>query len=183
VLVFFCCEKGKKALVLCLLNRGRVPGRPGAPGGRAPPGDRAGRAGRAAPPPKKEPEEGGEKEGGDDDKEGGGEGGDEDMADAKPGGLKPQIIIKKFNAVAKWTQGDGMHTHCAICRNNLMDLCIEAHGCGKGCDEQNGTCLIAVGQCQHHFHQCCLSRFLKDHSTCPACGGRDWVLHHLDKQV
>jgi len=107
----------------------------------------------------------------------------EDEADAKPGGLKPQIIIKKFNAVAKWTQGDGMHTHCAICRNNLMDLCIEAHGCGKGCDEQNGTCLIAVGQCQHHFHNCCLSRFLKDHSTCPACGGRDWVLHHLDKQV
>eukprot|EP01124_Arcella_intermedia_P015358 TRINITY_DN2185_c0_g1_i1.p1 TRINITY_DN2185_c0_g1~~TRINITY_DN2185_c0_g1_i1.p1 ORF type:complete len:193 (-),score=1.60 TRINITY_DN2185_c0_g1_i1:18-596(-) len=158
-------------------GRGRAP--PGR--GRAPPGRGRAPPGRGRAPPGEgdaEKKEGGE---GDGEKKEGGEG-DEEGTVAR-GDLKPQITIKKFNAVAKWTQGDGMHTHCAICRNNLMDLCIEAHGSGKGCDDANGTCLIAVGQCQHHFHNCCLSRFLKDHSTCPACGGRDWVLHHLDKQV
>lgn len=33
--------------------------------------------------------------------------------------------LKKWNAVALWTWDIGVDT-CAICRNNIMDMCIEA---------------------------------------------------------
>src|SRR4051794_40858137 len=33
--------------------------------------------------------------------------------------------LKKWNAVAMWTWDIGVDT-CAICRNNIMDMCIEA---------------------------------------------------------
>ena len=39
-------------------------------------------------------------------------------------GTKEKFIIKKWNAVTMW-KWEGEIDDCAICRNHLMDICIE----------------------------------------------------------
>ncbi|CAO3676206.1 unnamed protein product [Rhizopus microsporus] len=42
----------------------------------------------------------------------------------KESGEKPRFEVKKWNAVALWAW-DIVVDNCAICRNHIMDLCIE----------------------------------------------------------
>ena len=46
------------------------------------------------------------------------------MADSK---AAPKFDIKKWNAVALWSWDLQVDT-CAICRNSLMELCLECQG-------------------------------------------------------
>lgn len=53
-------------------------------------------------------------------------GADEDvpMEDAKGPSSKKKFEVKKWNAVALWAW-NVVVDNCAICRNHIMDLCIE----------------------------------------------------------
>jgi len=77
--------------------------------------------------------------------------------------------IKKWNAVAMWSWDIDVDT-CAICRNHIMEQCVECQANQYATDE----CTIAWGVCNHAFHFHCISRWLKEHNVCPL-DNKEWT--------
>jgi RING-box protein 1 len=50
--------------------------------------------------------------------------------------------------------------NCAICRNSLLDKCIE-------CQVNIKNCKSVLGCCGHGYHECCINKWYKTRNTCP----------------
>ncbi|KAI4851105.1 hypothetical protein E4T44_02345 [Aureobasidium sp. EXF-8845] len=100
---------------------------------------------------------------------------------------KKRFEVKKWNAVALWAW-DIVVDNCAICRNHIMDLCIDcqanqASATSEECTVAWGICnvklhqsrsiVISLTSLKHAFHFHCISRWLKTRQVCPL-DNRDW---------
>lgn len=80
----------------------------------------------------------------------------------------PKVFLKKFCPVYV-IKSRGDVTDCAICRNQLHEVCIRCQANGIS-DPSN--CVVVEGVCGHKFHNHCISEWLKHSPRCPVgyCG-------------
>lgn len=92
---------------------------------------------------------------------------------AKDGGSKKKqrFEVKKWTAVAFWSWDIVVET-CAICRNHLMEPCIECQP--NSINNSADNCIAAWGVCNHAFHMHCIQRWLKLRAVCPL-DNKDWT--------
>lgn len=117
--------------------------------------------------------------------------------------IKFIIILKQ---IATWGWDLQVET-CAVCRNHIMELCIECQASGLPLED----CKIAWGKCNQFviflfkflfliffwkfnlyfynlinfnsaFHNHCLSRWLKTRKVCPLCN-QDWEFAKIDRWI
>lgn len=84
---------------------------------------------------------------------------------------KPKIELVRFFPVALWSL-DMKIENCAICRNHIMDTCVE---CQNGLNTDDEDCKVSWGTCLHAFHRHCISRWLLTKPVCPL-DSKPWVL-------
>lgn len=79
--------------------------------------------------------------------------------------------VRKWTAMALWAY-DITVDNCAICRNHIMDKCIECQSVQEmtNIDE---NCTIAWGKCSHVFHMHCISKWINTRKVCPL-DNRPW---------
>ena len=89
------------------------------------------------------------------------------------------FTLKKWNAVAMWSWDVECDT-CAICRVQVMDACLRCQSETK-LDARGGKdCVVVWGDCNHSFHQCCMSLWIKQNNRCPLCQ-QEWTVQKLGK--
>ncbi|KAF8978248.1 putative ring-box protein 1 [Cyathus striatus] len=91
------------------------------------------------------------------------------VAKKKEGG-KPRFEVKKWNAVALWAW-DIVVDNCAICRNHIMDLCIDcqANQVSATSEECNAAWASAMYDVELSYSRIpfhCISRWLKTRNVC-----------------
>ncbi|NWY73442.1 RBX2 protein, partial [Chaetorhynchus papuensis] len=95
-------------------------------------------------------------------------------AGSKTGAPDKMFSLKKWNAVAMWSWDVECDT-CAICRVQVMDACLRCQA-----ENKQEDCVVVWGECNHSFHNCCMSLWVKQNNRCPLCQ-QDWVVQRIGK--
>lgn len=88
---------------------------------------------------------------------------------------KQRFEVKKWTAVAFWLW-DIQVENCAICRNHLMEPCIECQP--NTINNSQDKCIAAWGACNHAFHYHCINRWLQQRPHCPL-DNTEWTYQKL----
>ena len=74
----------------------------------------------------------------------------------------PEIKLISWDIVGLWSLDVQIET-CAICRNHIMDSCVECQNGVENC----GACSVSWGKCGHAFHTHCIEKWRSLRNVCP----------------
>ncbi|XP_017581890.1 PREDICTED: RING-box protein 2, partial [Corvus brachyrhynchos] len=57
----------------------------------------------------------------------------------------------------------------------LCDACLRCQA-----ENKQEDCVVVWGECNHSFHNCCMSLWVKQNNRCPLCQ-QDWVVQRIGK--
>ncbi|PKU47910.1 ras gtpase-activating protein 2 [Limosa lapponica baueri] len=63
----------------------------------------------------------------------------------------------------------------ASCSCLLLDACLRCQA-----ENKQEDCVVVWGECNHSFHNCCMSLWVKQNNRCPLCQ-QDWVVQRIGK--
>lgn len=81
--------------------------------------------------------------------------------------------LKTWNHVSLW-KWDVDCDICAICRVVVTEPCLKCQSSGKGAAD----CAVVWGECNHSYHNCCMSRWVATTPRCPLCQ-QNWVVQRI----
>ncbi|KAK3747503.1 hypothetical protein QZH41_011369 [Actinostola sp. cb2023] len=95
--------------------------------------------------------------------------------------------LKKWNAIAMWSWDVECDT-CAICRVQVMGKNISPkfkflslYACLRcQSDNKQEECVVVWGECNHSFHNCCMSLWIVQNNRCPLCQ-QEWVVQRIGR--
>lgn len=87
---------------------------------------------------------------------------------------KGKCEILSWNAVAFW-RWDIETNECKICRNHIMNLCVECLNA-----QNKDSCKIVTGQCGCSYHYHCINSWLKSNNNCPIHTTIKWKFKTVD---
>ena len=84
--------------------------------------------------------------------------------------------IQSLWVIVKWSWDMGVD-NCPICRNHIVDLCIDCQGNQLGEEENaNGDeCKVTWGECGHSYHTHCITRWTTQRGNVCPLDNRTWV--------
>ncbi|XP_010226001.1 PREDICTED: RING-box protein 2 [Tinamus guttatus] len=62
-----------------------------------------------------------------------------------------------------------------FCSCLLLDACLRCQA-----ENKQEDCVVVWGECNHSFHNCCMSLWVKQNNRCPLCQ-QDWVVQRIGK--
>jgi RING-box protein 2 len=89
------------------------------------------------------------------------------------------FTLKKWKAVATWSWDVECDT-CAICRIQVMDVCLRCQAESEDPNYGKKDCVVVWGECNHSFHFCCISLWVKQSNRCPLCQ-KEWCIERIGK--
>jgi len=84
------------------------------------------------------------------------------------------FTLKRWNLVGLWSW-ECTSENCAICRNGVMEPCVHCQN-----DNRLTECILVWGECNHVFHNCCISQWIKKNNNCPLCQ-QTWSVRRIGK--
>uniref|UniRef100_A0A8C3F9V7 cullin-RING-type E3 NEDD8 transferase n=1 Tax=Chrysemys picta bellii TaxID=8478 RepID=A0A8C3F9V7_CHRPI len=76
-----------------------------------------------------------------------------------------------------WGMGGELYSEHQIefCSCLLLDACLRCQA-----ENKQEDCVVVWGECNHSFHNCCMSLWVKQNNRCPLCQ-QDWVVQRIGK--
>ncbi|CAG4965039.1 unnamed protein product [Colias eurytheme] len=91
--------------------------------------------------------------------------------------LAPEIMIKRTN----WPQSlPGAYLSIAGADVADGDACLRCQGESKKDSYGKQDCVVVWGECNHSFHFCCMSLWVKQNNRCPLCQ-QEWSIQRMGK--
>ncbi|KAL9699884.1 hypothetical protein quinque_003325 [Culex quinquefasciatus] len=62
----------------------------------------------------------------------------------------------------------------------LIDACLRCQAESKKDTLGRQDCVVVWGECNHSFHHCCMSLWIKQNNRCPLCQ-QEWSIQRMGK--
>ncbi|KAE8749934.1 hypothetical protein FOCC_FOCC003404 [Frankliniella occidentalis] len=98
------------------------------------------------------------------------------------GSTKPLLQARQKEADAVYSQYcefKSCHLHRPVDRHCQKHACLRCQAESKaGSGRQD--CVVVWGECNHSFHYCCMSLWVKQNNRCPLCQ-QEWSIQRMGK--